>query len=133
MHEAAQEHRTGRRRSMWCESAHYPRGSLWTVSLPRPSQARNSGVILDSSHRLSYTDSASLLSLKSVSSISIVTTVWAMFCLHYSLQISTAGQLWNSALFVLLTAFLSSSFTTGGRLCHSLCFGPDEGRGVCLC
>lgn len=61
--------------------------------------------------------------------ISIVTTVWAMFCLHYSLQISTAGQLWNFALFVLPTAFLSSSFKTGGRLCNSLYFSSDDGTG----
>lgn len=61
--------------------------------------------------------------------ISIVTTVWAMFCLHYSLQISMAGQLWNFALFVLPTAFLSSSFKTGGRLCNSLYFSPDDSTG----
>lgn len=57
---------------------------------------------------------------------SVVTTVWAVFCLLHSLHISTAGRLWNAAPFVLPTASLSSSFKTGGRLCHSLCLSPDD-------
>lgn len=45
--------------------------------------------------------------------ISIVTSVWVVFCLRDRVQISAAGQLWNFTLFVLPTVFLSSSFKTG--------------------
>lgn len=50
-----------------------------------------------------------------------------MLCRHHGLQTSRAGQLWN-ANFVLPAVFLSSSSKTGGRVCNSLYFSPDDGR-----
>lgn len=50
-----------------------------------------------------------------------------MLCRHHGLQASAAGQLWD-ANFVLPIVFLSSSSKTGGRVCNSLYFSPDDGR-----